>query len=306
MALSHVTLQRLSFAKYLYQSACEQSRSAELLAAASLLMFHDALEMFLQISAEHLDAGSSQPGFMDYWHILSTKLEGKALPQKESMRRLNKARVSLKHNGTLPSRLDTEAFRAAATNFFAEAYPMIFGIPFEELSLIEYVSKIDVRELLKKAEDLSAGGDPSAATDEIAVAYEVLIDSYSKEKIAQYHQDLYSFGPSVNLLSSRRLGIRDPQLRGIQQYADSVQVTLRRMQETIRILALGIDFKKYMRFKSNLPTVTQTMDGKYHVKRIIRSSEWKPPNRDYVDFCIQFVVECAIRLDEPDSIATTG
>jgi len=78
------------------------------------------------------------------------------------------------------------------------------------------------------------------------------------------------------------------------------------MQETIGILALGIDFKKYMRFKSNLPTVTQTRDGKYHVKRIIRSSEWKPPNRDYVGFCIQFVVECAIRLDEPDSIATTG
>lgn len=306
MAISHVTLQRLSFVKYLYQSACEQSRSAELLAAASLLMFHDALEMFLQISAEHLDAGSSQPGFMDYWHILSTKLEGKLLPQKESMRRLNKARVSLKHNGTLPSRLDTEAFRAAATNFFAEACPMIFGIPFGDLSLIEYVSNVDVRERLKKAEALSAGGDPLGATDEIAVAYEMLIDGYSKEKTTQHHQDLYSFGPSVNLLSDRRLRIRDPQVSGLKEYADSVQATLRRMQETIRILALGIDFRKYMRFMSNLPTVTQTMDGKYRVNRIIRSSEWKPPDRIYVDFCIQFVVECAIRLDEPDSIVTTG
>jgi len=243
MAINHVTLQRLSFAKYLYQSACEQSRSAELLAAASLLMFHDAVEMFLQISAEHLDAGSNQPSFMDYWHILSPKLEGKSLPQKESMRRLNKARVSLKHNGTLPSRLDTEAFRAAATNFFAEACPMIFGIPFEELSLIEYVSNVDVREHLKKAQAFSVGGDLSAATDEIAVAYEKLIDSYSKEKTTEYHQNPYSFGPSVNLLSGRRLRIRDPELSGLKQYADSVQATLRRMQETIRILALGIDFK---------------------------------------------------------------
>ena len=64
MTISHVTLQRLSFAKYLYYNACEQSRSAELLAAASLLMFHDALEMFLQISAEHLDIGSNHPNFM--------------------------------------------------------------------------------------------------------------------------------------------------------------------------------------------------------------------------------------------------
>lgn len=306
MTISHVTIQRLSFVKYLYQSACEQSRSAELLAAASILMFHDAVEMFLQISAEHLDAGSSQPSFMDYWHILSPKLGGKSLPQKESMRRLNKARVSLKHNGTLPSRLDTEAFRAAATSFFAEASPIIFEISFEDLSLIDYISSVDVRKHLKKAAVYLSDDDHSAATDEIAVAYEKLIDGYFKEKTAEYYQNPFSYGPNVNSLPGSGLRIRDPELSGLKQYADSVQATLRRMQETIRILALGIDYKKYMRFKSNLPTVMQTMDGKYHVNRIIRSSEWKRPGRQYVDFCILFVVECAIRLGEPDSIATSS
>lgn len=295
MTINHTTLQRLSFAKYLHYSACEQSRSAELLAAASLLMFHDALEMFLQISAEHLDAGSNQPSFMDYWNILSPKLEGQALPQKESMRRLNKARVSLKHNGTLPSRLDIEAFRGAATSFFVEACPMIFGIPFEELSLIEYVSNDDVREHLKKAEACSENGDFSTATDEIAVAYEKLIDGYSKEKTIEYYKT-HSYDSSVNILSGKRLRLRDPE----------IQEVLRQMQETIRILALGIDVKKYMRFKSNLPAVTATMDGKYHATRIIRSNAWKQPNKHYVEFCILFVVECAIRLGEPDSIATTG
>jgi hypothetical protein len=306
MALSHVTLQRLSFVKYLYQSACEQSRSTELLAAASLLMFHDAIEMFLQISAEHLDAGANQPSFMDYWHILSPRLEGRLLPQKESMRRLNKARVALKHNGTFPSRLDTEAFRASSTNFFSEACPIIFGISFEELSLIEYVSNGEVREHLKKAQSLSVVGDTSAATDEVAVAYEKLIDNYSKEKISEYRQNPFSFGPTINLLSSGQVRIRDPEIIGMKKYADSVQATLRRMQETIRILALGIDFKKYMRFKSNLPNVVQTTDGKFHVNRIVYSSEWSPPDKQYVDFCILFVVECAVRLNESDSVAASG
>jgi hypothetical protein len=295
MTISHVTLQRLSFAKYLYYNACEQSRSAELLAAASLLMFHDALEMFLQISAEHLDIGSNHPNFMDYWHILSPKLEGLSLPQKESMRRLNKARVSLKHNGTLPSRLDIEAYRAAATNFFAEACPLIFGITFEDLSLIEYVSSYDIREHLKKAEACSEKGDFSTATDEIAVAYEKLIEGYSVKKSIE-HNKTYSSSPSVSILSGKRLRLHDPEL----------QEVLRQMQDAIRVLALGIDAKKYIKFKSNLPSVMKTMDGKYHTNRIIRSSAWKPPNKRYVQFCILFVVECAIRLDEPDSIATTG
>jgi hypothetical protein len=295
MTISHVTLQSLSFAKYLHYTACEQSRSAELLAAASLLMFHDALEMFLQISAEHLNSGSNHPSFMDYWHILSPQLEGQSLPQKESMRRLNKARVSLKHNGTLPSRLDIEAYRAAATNFFAEACPLIFGIPFEDLSLIEYVSSDDVREHLQKAEACSQSGDLSTATDEVAVAYEKLIDSYSQEKTKECNET-YSFTSSINLLSGQRLRLRDPE----------VQEVLSQMQETIRMLALGIDVKKYMKFKSNLPSVHQTMDGKYHTHRIIRSSAWKPPNKQYIEFCILFVVACAIRLDEPASIATAG
>lgn len=295
MTISHVTLQRLSFAKYLYYNACEQSRSAELLAAASLLMFHDALELFLQISAEHLDVGSNQPSFMDYWHILSPKLDGQSLPQKESMRRLNKARVSLKHNGTLPSRLDIEAHRTAATTFFADACPLIFGIPFEGLSLIEYVSSDDIREHLKRAEVCSEKGDFLTATDEIAVAYEKLINGYSTKKTMECNKT-YSYNPSVNILSGSRLRLRDPEL----------QEVLRQMQDAIRVLALGIDAKKYMKFKSNLPSVTQTMDGKYHADRIIRSSAWRPPSKHYVQFCILFVVECAIRLDEPDSIATTG
>lgn len=103
MTLHYSTLQRLSFAKYLYTLAIEQSRLPEIQAAASVLTFHDSIEFFLQIASEHLNAGKGQPSFLDYWDILSPKITGAGLPQKESMRRLNKARVSLKHSGTFPS-----------------------------------------------------------------------------------------------------------------------------------------------------------------------------------------------------------
>lgn len=56
------------------------------------------------------------------------------------MKRLNKARVQLKHYGTSPSKLDIEAFRATVTNFFDENTPKIFGIDFSSVSLVDLVT----------------------------------------------------------------------------------------------------------------------------------------------------------------------
>jgi len=74
----------------------------------------------LQISSEHLDIprGKQEPHFMEYWDLNLIKqglqkkeMEGE-LTQKESMRRLNRARVALKHHGTMPSKLDIEVSAA--------------------------------------------------------------------------------------------------------------------------------------------------------------------------------------------------
>lgn len=96
-------IKRLAFIKYLYKLAVDQSKRPEPLCSASILTFHDAIELFLQLASEHLNVGKQQPSFMEYWDLISQKLSNQELTQKESMRRLNRARVALKHHGTLPS-----------------------------------------------------------------------------------------------------------------------------------------------------------------------------------------------------------
>jgi len=81
-------------------------------------------ELFLQLAAEHLGARTPPDKFMDYWKLVEPKIPKGGPTQKLSMARLNKARVSLKHHGTLPSKLDIEAFRASTTSFFEERTPI--------------------------------------------------------------------------------------------------------------------------------------------------------------------------------------
>lgn len=299
MATHHTTIQRLAFAKYLYSMAVEQSRLPEIQAAASLLPFHDSIEFFLQIASEHLNAGKQGASFLEYWELLSPKLGGVDLPQKESMRRLNKARVNLKHAGTLPSKLDVESFRASATQFFTEATPLIFQLEFGELSLIEYISRESVKEHLKNATRLSSEGDYDAAAVEVAIAYETLIDEFFSDSAQVQTRNRYSFGKKLGYVTASSLGIRGEGTRGIAAFVDAVKVSIDELQGAVRILALGINYQKYARFRSLLPPVAKRMgDSTYVRQQVVRSPYAPKPDADYIDFCVNFVVECAIRLEE--------
>lgn len=134
-SLSKDTIRRLAFIKYLLSVAVGQSHQPEPLAAASILTFHDSIELLLQLACEHLDADTKKhTQFMQYWEIFKPKISGSGLTQKESMKRLNNSRVALKHHGTLPTKQDIEAFRASAINFFEDNMPLVFGVDLDSIS----------------------------------------------------------------------------------------------------------------------------------------------------------------------------
>jgi hypothetical protein len=49
------SMRRLAFIRALYQQGVEQSGQLEPWTAASVLSFHDAVELFMILSAEHLN-----------------------------------------------------------------------------------------------------------------------------------------------------------------------------------------------------------------------------------------------------------
>lgn len=299
MDIHHSTIQRLAFAKYLYSLAIEQSRAPELMSAASLLTFHDSIEFFLQISSEHLNTGKNQMKFMEYWEILAKKLSISELPQRESMRRLNKARVALKHSGTLPSKLDIEAFRATSKLFFEEATNLIFKIEFSQISLIEYVSPEEARDHLKRAEQLCLKAEFENATAEIALAFEKTISSYEENKREWGRGSPFYFGEDLTFLSSFHMGIDSHGHNDLGAYVDKVKDSVEAMQRAIKILALGLDYRKYSKFKRLLPHVSRVLSGDYIVQEGMLGKK-EDADKEYIEFCINFIVECAIKLNEFD------
>ena len=147
---TQAVVRRLALIRFLYNSAIQQSLQPEPLGLVSILLFHDSIELFLQLATEQLNVSKPNQTFMGYWKVLEAKI-GKKLEETESMTRLNKARVDFKHYGILPSRLDIEGFRASANNFFEANTPMIFDVEFHGVSLAELIHSQELRKLIKKS-----------------------------------------------------------------------------------------------------------------------------------------------------------
>lgn len=296
--LDESIVKRLAFIKYLYKVAVEQSQRPEPLCSASILTFHDAIELFLQLASEYLDVGKGQPSFLEYWEILASKLPA-GPTQKESIRRLNRARVALKHHGTLPSKLDIEAFRASATKFFEENTPLIFDIKFSEISLIELIQCEETKNNLKESAQLLEQNKIEESLDKVALAFAQLIDDYESRKRGQLGRSPFFFGESLTFLSSFFMGIDRRQVGKLADFIDKVKESVEALQNAVKILSLGIDYRRYSKFRLLTPSISRTIDGTYHIHRIQYGSKGIPTVED-VQFCIDFVIESSITLAEFD------
>lgn len=306
--LDHTTVRRLAFIKYLYQTAVSQSKAPAPLNCASLLTMHDAVELFLQLASEYLNVGALQPGFMDYWDLLNKKLDPKALEQKESMRRLNKARVALKHNGIFPSDLDIEGFRASTTNFFQGNLPLVFAVGFADITLIEFVNPESSRLKLQEAEEQIRNDDTLTALDNIALAFEEMIADYEDRKRTESDSSPFYFGRSMTFLTSFQLGLnRSSSLhleRKLVDFVDEVTESIEAMQEAMKMLALGLEYRRYSKFKHLTPDLSGVMGGDTICQRRFEESE--KPSQEDARFCIDFVIESALALAEFDYTVNAG
>jgi hypothetical protein len=291
---------RLAFIKYLFTVGVEQTEKPEPLCWASVLTFHDAVELFLQLAAEYVNVKERLKDihFLDYWNLINAclKSNGKTeLTQIISMERLNKARVNFKHYGTPPSKSAiTGDFRVSVTNFFEENTMLVFDIKFADISMLEVISYQRTKDDLKQAEELLNQNKLEDSLDNVALAFQKLTDDYESRKRDKWGDSPFSVGPR-KYFSGFVMGIRGE----LGDFIDWARESLGSIQEIVKIIGFGIDYKKYARFKLLTPYVIPLIGGTYSIQRKDRGS-FGNPSVDDVKFCIDFVVESALTLQEFD------
>jgi hypothetical protein len=178
----------------------------------------------------------------------------------------------------------------------------MFAVTLAEVSLIEFVNPESSRQRLKEAEDQIRSGDTLGALDNIALAFTEMISDYEDRKRTQFDDSPFYFGRSMTFLTSFQLGLnRSSSLhleRKLVDFVDEVTASIEAMQEAMKMLALGIEYRRYSKFKQLTPDLSGVMGGDTICQRRFEESE--KPSQEDARFCIDFVIESALALAEFD------
>ncbi len=294
MLNNDIIIKRLALIKYLYNLGIEQSKQSETIASLSILSMHDSIEMYLKLLAEHLNIKSEKFSFIDYWVNIPT------LTLKESMRNLNARRVNIKHKGLLPSKGDIEISRVNTIDFFEQNTLIHFGVDFSEISLLSLIQYEKTRERLTNAQKALDETNIETCIEEVALAFYELISSYENSKSSYLGNSPFYFGKNLNFLSSFHMGIgnssNDRFESKLGEFVDKVKDSLDGIQNAVKIMSFGIDYKRYAKFKLLTPFVSKTIGGELKAE-VWGKKKWTKENCQY---CIDFVLDSALKLQEFD------
>jgi len=286
--LDEAKMRRLAMIQYMYTMAVDQSHKPEPLNMVSILHFHDAVELFLALASEHLDAGKTGKEFMAYWEAINQKLPSKDFGQKDSMSRLNAARVNWKHHGIRLPTIEIDDFKTNVADFFRENTPKVFGFAFEEISMAALVQSEEVRDRLLKAEQLNSTDEINAALRETAIAFQDLLNRFQWRVMEQNNFHLRG-------ISSRRFfsHIEREAPKDLSRFAKEIEKEMNILHEQVKLLSLGVDYRRYIRFQWLTPIVHLMGNETYEAFGDGNGQS----HQDYL-FCYHFVIECALRLQE--------
>ncbi|MCL5876733.1 MAG: hypothetical protein M1540_02855 [Candidatus Bathyarchaeota archaeon] len=293
-------IRRLVFIKYLYDSGVDQSKKPAPFSWLSLLIFHDTVELFLVLIAEYLDQSEKalrELSFTKYWDIIDPLLKQhrkNSLTQRISMERLNDARNAFKHRGTTPSDDTITSAKINVGNFLAENARLVLDVELSDVSLIDFVYFKGAQNSLKDAAKLMEQKRPEEAIDKIALALRQLIDDYIDRKRLLYGRSMFTFSTFSGC------SISEDNLSEVESVFDEVQDALEGLEEPLRLLALGLDYRKYVKFDllTSRSISRDKVEG-YKVRRLERKIDSELTEED-IKFCTNFVIECSIALKQFD------
>ena len=288
--LTQDQLERLAFIRYLFKLGVQHAQAPGPQSSVAILLFHDAVELFLELASQELDAKPAD-SFMRYFSRLDEKLRpSPPLPLRENMRRLNDARNALKHRGLRPDRSDLEHYSNIVIRFFEEVTPQIFEVDMDSVSLVTVVRCETVRKYLYAAEAAYRENRAADGSVACAEAFDELLSDYEKRHGDRWGQSPFSSGHYLHdpWFFDEELSRIEKQFKeSIEDLNEAVMV----LQERMRLLSLGLDYRRYATFRQLIPEV-------WHVSATPSRRTDKPPNitLEQLQFCIGFVIDTALQL----------
>lgn len=287
--MNELTTKRLAVIKQLYLQGLNQSYDPEPINGFCLLSFHDSVDMFMKLCLENEKIEHEDNLYLMNYFPKCSKLKG-----KELMNILNQRRNSLKHKGAMPSTIDIEICRANVTEFFELNTSIIFGIEFKDISLVSLIKYASVKGYLSNALKQLSEEKYEDSIINSQISFKELLSCYEKDK--SYYYSSSPFHICKNFSNSmRKTGLEN----NLDEFIEKTKVSFEKLDEVLIIIGLGIDYKKYCKFKLLCPTINVWYNKGGNDYKSMKDKNIISNKRN-AQFCFYFVIDSALKLQRVD------
>jgi hypothetical protein len=288
-----ILIRRLSIVKLLLRNANMLSQQNELTSFLSILSYHDAIDMYLNVAAEHQNSTiKKEKMFMkDFLGLFPNILH------EQSILKLNTNRNNIKHNSTTVGKIEVDSARIAANSFIVDNSKQLFGFEFNEVSLFELISYAEPKKLLIAAQAfLDANNFEDSMLNGI-VAFDKLIKQYNANKNGIYKVPNFNFTKDVTFRPGE-FGRLEGTERHVKSTVEVIDENFKNISQALEILALGIDYRKYVKLKAISPYRYFYNESNGIIT--YNTSHGKIWTIEDCNFIIDFVIESSLILQDVD------
>lgn len=170
----------------------------------------------------------------------------------------------------------------------------MFAIDFCDISLIELISDKESKVFLLNAKSSLKDRNYTKAMENCALAFENMIIKYESNKLTKYEESVFTITDDMTFLNSFYMGIDRSEIGDISsklsEFIDKTINSIFQLQNTIKIMGYGIDFRKYALFDYLTPVIHHMLDGSINFGHHIEYTE------NNVNYCIDFCIDSFLKL----------
>lgn len=283
--------ERLSLVRYQLMVAEQQARQPVPLSSLALGSMQDAVEatLGLVIEREHV-AISNRNDFLKLFDAVADKLGGDPpiAGFRPGVAAMNLARVNFKHHGNQAESGTISRHLGNSRQLIELLIDRVFGIQMDTVSLLLFVRDAEVRTHLELAQSNWNSGRTQAAMGELKLAFDRLVRDYELRKAWYPGRSLFSTKPSFMPSSF--------DLRKSSKETEKAFEWLESLDGWVKMLALGVDMRRYAYFDAHTPTSSYTLDGSAH----LHLRDGVTITEEVFARCMKFVIDTSLEFFEDD------
>jgi len=275
---------KIVFAKYVLERSegtARDSNDAGL--SVCLLLMHDAAELLMLAVVDHLQVRvQKRREFMDFWIELQPPAHPLP-PDRLAMESMNKMRVQLKHNGSLPNGQEVRNLLPRVREFFENVLKTYCDLDYAKVSLLDLVEDSKVKTHLASARHKFANADKLGAMTDLQIALHHLENPTDKLLPKLYAPRKPSLPHEIS-----RLGWGD--------YLTKVHEFMQECASRTNALMFGIDPVRYARFTRLGPSVLWNVKG--DLVQVQHWTQYDDLPENVFEEQVSFLIDYALKASE--------